>query len=500
MNDTELLTGWGGTRSSAAHVSRPANRDALRETLAQAGPRGVITRGLGRSYGDPAQNGGGRVIDLTSWHAMLDLDTSTPAIKVQAGSSIDQVLRHVLPHGLWLPVVPGTRQVTIGGAIAADVHGKNHHVDGSFGNHVLALDLMLPSGDVITVKPEGPQADLFWATIGGMGLTGVVLEATLNLKRVETSYFVVDTEKVPDLDALLAALSNGDDRYTYSVAWFDNATSGDSLGRAVVTRGNSAGVEDLDPKRRVRPLDFAAPQRGRIPFMSPIGLVNPRTARAFNAAWFAKAPRLRTGEVQDITQFFHPLDVVGDWNRVYGRRGFVQYQFVVPFGEESTFTAAVRTLASSGQVSWLNVLKRFGPANRSPLSFPIPGWTLAVDLPVRPGLDVLLAHLDELVIAAGGASTWQRTAEHRRRLSNACTRGSTTSARSARTWIRLRCFAPTCPDDWTCEVSHDQCPWCAPVDPADRRDLRHRTRHSGEVFQDLSRPCGHGGCSSRRTT
>ncbi len=330
------------------------------------------------------------------------LDTSTPAIRVQAGASIDQVLRHILPHGFWLPVVPGTRQVTVGGAIAADVHGKNHHVDGSFGSHVLTMDLLLASGEVVTLTPGGSDADLFWATVGGMGLTGIVLEATIALKQVETSYFVVDTVKVPNLDELLETLSSGDDDYTYSVAWFDNATSGGALGRSVVTRGNSARLDDLEPGLRAHALDFAAPQRGRIPFTPPVGLVNPLTARAFNAAWFAKAPRHRTGEVQDITKFFHPLDIMGDWNRVYGRRGFVQYQFAVPFGEESTFTGAVQTLAASGHVSWLNVLKRFGPANDSPMSFPLPGWTLAVDLPVRPGLDVLLAHLDELVVAAGG--------------------------------------------------------------------------------------------------
>lgn len=399
---TESLTGWGGTGVSTARVARPRDVEAVREELRTAGGRGVITRGLGRSYGDPAQNAGGTVLDLTAWDAILDVDARRPSVRVQSGVSLDRLLRALLPLGLWLPVVPGTRQVTVGGAIAADVHGKNHHVDGSFGDHVSAIDILLASGDIVSASPDGENAELFWATVGGMGLTGVVLEATIALKEVETSYFVVDTLRTRNLADLLTALSEGDDEYTYSVAWFDTATTGDALGRGVITRGNSAVREELDPAQGRTALEFAARQRGRVPVNLPMSLVNRFTARAFNALWYAKAPRDRTGEIQDIAQFFHPLDIVGDWNRVYGPKGFCQYQFAVPFGEESAFTSAVETIATSGHVSSLNVLKRFGPGNRSPLSFPVEGWTLAVDLPVRAGLDTLLSHLDRLVLAAGG--------------------------------------------------------------------------------------------------
>lgn len=398
----ESLSGWGGTSASTARVARPTDVEGLRAELTTVGDRGLIARGLGRSYGDPAQNAGGTVLDLTEWDSILDIDSRAPSVRVQSGISLDRLLRALLPLGLWLPVVPGTRQVTVGGAIAADVHGKNHHADGSFGNHVSKLELLLASGDIVSASPTGEHADLFWATIGGMGLTGVVLEATIELKEVETSYFVVDTERAANLTQLLAALENGDDDYTYSVAWFDTATTGASLGRGVITRGNAALRETLDEDRRRSALEFAAPQRGRVPFELPLGLVNRFTARAFNALWYAKSPRHRSGEIQDITQFFHPLDVVGDWNRVYGPRGFCQYQFVVPFGEKAAFTTIVETIAGSGHVSSLNVLKRFGPGNPAPLSFPTAGWTLAVDLPVRAGLDALLNHLDQLVLAAGG--------------------------------------------------------------------------------------------------
>ncbi|MRJ77737.1 FAD-binding protein [Aeromicrobium sp. SMF47] len=396
------LTGWGGTSPTVSQVEQPRHLDDLRSAIAQAGSRGVITRGLGRSYGDPAQNAGGTVLDLTGWNGILDVDTRARSVRVQAGISLDRLLRAMLPLGLWLPVVPGTRQVTVGGAIAADVHGKNHHVDGSFGHHLLSIELLVPSGDVLTLSPSGDDPELFWATVGGMGLTGIVLEATIQLKRVQTSYFLVDTERTPDLGTLLDRLVTGDAAYDYSVAWFDTSTTGSSLGRSVITRGNSARLDDLDPDLRSRALEFAAPQRGRVPVRPPISMVNRVSAKAFNALWYAKAPLHRTGEVQDITQFFHPLDVVGDWNRLYGPRGFCQYQFVVPDAEVAAFTEAVERIAASGHVSSLNVLKRFGEASPAPLSFPVPGWTLAVDLPVRPGLGALLDHLDALVVEAGG--------------------------------------------------------------------------------------------------
>lgn len=399
---TDSLTGWGRTAASSARVTRPPDVEALRGELHTVGERGVIARGLGRSYGDPAQNAGGTVLDLTAWDAILDVDTRTPSVRVQAGISLDRLLRALLPLGLWLPVVPGTRQVTVGGAIAADVHGKNHHVDGSFGNHISQFDIILASGDVVSATPDAENADLFWATVGGMGLTGIILEATINLRKVETSYFEVDTDKTRNLAELLTTLRNGDDDYTYSVAWFDTATTGDALGRGVTMRGNSALREALDPDQRRTALEFAAPQRGRVPVDLPFSLVNRLTAKTFNALWYAKAPQHRTGEIQDITEFFHPLDIVGDWNRVYGPKGFCQYQFVVPFDEEAAFTTIIETIAQSGHVSSLNVLKRFGPGNRSPLSFPMAGWTLAVDLPVRAGLDALLNHLDQLVLAAAG--------------------------------------------------------------------------------------------------
>jgi decaprenylphospho-beta-D-ribofuranose 2-oxidase len=400
------LTGWGRTAPTVATVVPVTSYDDAVAAVTGADTRGVLARGLGRAYGDAAQNAGGTVLDLTRLARIHSVDNghadTVPTVRCDAGVSLDTLMRTLLPFGLWLPVVPGTRQVTVGGAIAADVHGKNHHVEGSFGNHLVSLDLLTADGFVWTLGPDGPDPELFWATVGGMGLTGVVLGATIRCKRVETAYFLVDTERTEDLAGLMERLSADDDKYTYSVAWFDSVATGKHLGRAVLTRGWSASYDDLPAKLRRDPLRFDAPQLAAVPDLFPSGLLNRVTARAFNELWYRKAPRQRYGEVQNITRFFHPLDVVADWNRVYGRRGFCQYQFVVPFGAEDAFTAAVALIAASGLVSCLNVLKRFGPGNPAPLSFPTPGWTLAVDLPVTPGLDALCRSLDDLVLSAGG--------------------------------------------------------------------------------------------------
>ncbi len=322
-------------------------------------------------------------------------------VTVDAGVSLDTLMRELLPHGLWLPVLPGTRQVTVGGAIGSDIHGKAHHVEGSFGNHVLSLDLATADGEIRTLTPDGPDSELFWATVGGMGLTGVVLGATLHVNHVETAYFLVDTEQIGNLDDLMARQSVRDEDYVESVSWFDAVTTGRHLGRGILTRANHARVEDLPAARRADPLKFDAPRLLTVPDVFPPGMLNRVTAKVFAELWYRKSPT-RAGAVQNITQFLHPLDLAGEWNRVYGPRGFLQYQFVVPFGAEDAIREAVAMIAGSGHVSALNVLKRFGAGNRAPLSFPTPGWTLCVDFPVRSGLHELCQRLDEVVLAAGG--------------------------------------------------------------------------------------------------
>ncbi len=398
------LHGWGRTATTRSRLAQIDSVADAVSALRNVGGRGVVPRGLGRSYGDAAQNAGGTTLDLTRLDKILHVDAESeiPTVTVQAGVSIDALMKALLPFGLWVPVLPGTRQVTIGGAVAADVHGKNHHTQGSFGNHVRSLDLLTADGDIHTITPNGDDRELFWATVGGMGLTGVILQATVALQRTETAYFTVDTQRCTDLDDLMASMTDGDQSYTYSVAWFDAVTRGKHLGRAVLTRGDKAKISDLPTKLRSEPLRFVAPSFGTIPEVFPNRMVNKLTAKAFSEMWFRKAPKNRVGEIQNITTFFHPLDIVAEWNRVYGPNGFLQYQFAVPFSEHETFRRCVELIVTSGHLSCLNVLKRFGPGNAAPLSFPMPGWTLTVDLPIEDGLDRLCNTLDEQVVAAGG--------------------------------------------------------------------------------------------------
>lgn len=400
-----LLTGWGRTAPTAAHVVAVRSAADAVAAVRAAPVRGVLARGLGRSYGDAAQNAGGAVLDLTGFAAPIELDTEAGTVRAPAGASLDAVLRAIVPRGFFVPVTPGTRQVTLGGAVAADIHGKNHHVDGSFGSHVDALDLVTADGVVRTVGPDR-DPDAFWATIGGMGLTGAVTSVTFRVPRVATSRMLVDTSRLSDLDALMAAMEAGDARHRYSVAWIDLLATGRSLGRAVLTAGDHAPLDALDhggSGDAADPLAFAPHPLVTAPPWAPSGLLNKLSIRAFNEFWFRKAPRHRRDEVQSIGAFFHPLDGVQGWNRLYGAPGFLQHQTVLPFGAETVLRRVVERLATSGTPSFLAVLKRFGASSPAPLSFPMPGWTLALDIPAGvAGLPELLDDIDRRVVDAGG--------------------------------------------------------------------------------------------------
>jgi len=301
-----------------------------------------------------------------------------------------------------VPVTPGTRFVTVGGAIAADVHGKNHHRDGSFGGWVESFDMVLASGELVSVSPVSDPG-LFWATVGGMGLTGVIVSARVRMIPVETSRMLVSTRRFGDLDSLMASMTERDDAFRYSVAWVDATVSGRRLGRGVVTWGEHATRGELSGRAGREPLSYAPSQRVGVPgVVGSVGVVRRWNAAAFSEAWFRKAPVSRDGEVQSIPAFFHPLDGVADWNRVYGRRGFVQYQFVVPDTAVDTVRQVLERVVVSKPADFLNVLKRFGAADDGMLSFPMPGWTLTVDLPVVDGLGALLHELDDMVLSAGG--------------------------------------------------------------------------------------------------
>ena len=402
---TRRLTGWGRTAPSVAQVLSTRDRELIAKAVAAAadgGTRGVIARGLGRSYGDNAQNGGGLVIDMTALNTIHSMDRESHLVDVDAGVNLDQLMRAALPLGLWVPVLPGTRQVTIGGAIACDIHGKNHHSAGSFGDHVRSMDLLTADGEICRLTPDGPESELFWATVGGNGLTGIILRVVLEMTPTETAYFINDGDNTSTLDETIAFHSDGSEaNYTYSSAWFDAISPAPKLGRAAITRGRLALRDELPKKLARNPLKFDAPQLMTVPDVFPNGLMNKLTLSTIGELYYRRGGHYR-GKVQNLTQFYHPLDLLGEWNRGYGPAGFAQYQFLVPLSAVEEFKQIIRDIQASGHYSALNVFKLFGRGNQAPLSFPMAGWNVAMDFPMKRGINELLNELDQRVLEFGG--------------------------------------------------------------------------------------------------
>ncbi|MBA1835866.1 FAD-binding oxidoreductase [Corynebacterium wankanglinii] len=412
---TQSLYGWGRTAPSTAQVLSTADVDTIAQAVKQVADenselpehkrRGVIARGMGRSYGDPAQNGGGLVVDMTPLNRIHSIDPDTGIVDVDAGVTLDQLMKAALPYGLWVPVLPGTRQVTIGGAIGPDIHGKNHHSAGSFGNHVLSMELLVADGRVLHLEPTGETAELFWATVGGMGLTGIILRARIQMTFTETAYFIADTDRTDNLDETIAFHSDGSEvNYTYSSAWFDAISGPPKTGRSTISRGSLATLDQLKeyaPKLAKDPLKFKAPQLMTVPDIFPSWTMNKLSLMAIGEAYYLMGAPSRN-DVKNLTQFYQPLDLIGEWNRGYGKAGFLQYQFVVPTDAVEPFKDIIYEIQASGHYSALNVFKLFGEGNQAPLSYPMKGWNVCVDFPIRPGLNEFLDRLDDQVMQFGG--------------------------------------------------------------------------------------------------
>lgn len=385
----ELLAGWGRTSPSAADVCRPGRAEEVLAVLDGAPARGAIARGLGRSYGDAAQNAGGTVVSTAHLAGVAWADEGAGLVVAAGGASLHDVLRFLLPRGWTLPVVPGTRHVTVGGAVAADVHGKNHPADGSFARHVTELALATPKG-IVRVGPD-EEAPLFWATAGGLGLTGVVLEATLQAVPIEAPAVRVVTRRAADLDGAMAAMEAADGRHRYAVAWLDAHSQ-----RGVIAWADHATGADAVDRARTAP-------NVSIPAWLPARPLPAAAVATLNRLRYRRAPATETTTVEPLERFLFPLDGIDGWNRLYGRAGLVQYQFVVPYAAADLVGTTLARLRRAGCPPALAVLKRLGAADPGPLSFPLPGWTLAVDFPTGvPGLAAVLDTLDELVAAAGG--------------------------------------------------------------------------------------------------
>lgn len=400
------VSGWGGGPRAPVTLVRALGISELQELVADGAGESLIARGMGRSYGDAAQLRLGTVLDVTGLRS-FELDAEQGVLTAQAGATLGELLAALAAAGWTLPVVPGTQHVTIGGAIAADVHGKNHGAAGTFGSHVLEIGLLTSSGDVLVLTPEH-NPELLHATIGGMGLTGVIVWARVALKRIGSTSVAVDTDRFETLDEALAILDGAGG--SYRVAWLDLLSK--RLARGVVTRAEPLIWEP--PDHRAGGMTVAT--RLTIPSRWPGGLLTPSAVRAFNELRFRRTPRQQVGHVEPFGSHMFPLDAANAWPRLYGPPGFVQYQLVVARGQESALHDVIVALRGSPVPCYLAVLKDFGAANRSPLSFPLMGWTLTLDMPrSAPDLEPLLTRLDELVVRAGGrvylAKDWRLTPE-----------------------------------------------------------------------------------------
>ena len=391
---TKKISNWGNYPSIDGELYKISEASQARSLIEDC--ESVIARGLGRCYGDSAL--AHAMLSMPSYNLITAFDENTGRITCQAGVSLEELLDIFVPRGWFPPVTPGTKHITVGGAIAADVHGKNHHVEGSFCRHVESLRLMLPSGETVECSRE-ENKELFEITCGGMGLTGLILSASFKLRPIESAYIREETILARNLDEIMGLFEESTD-WTYSVAWIDCLAKGMDLGRSVMMRGEHAGKADLDAKRSVAPLKLKGGLNLTVPFNMPSFSLNNLTVSVFNYLIYHKYKNETL--ISDYNTFFYPLDSIANWNRIYGRRGFTQYQCVLPKGASHEGMQKILTrISASGMGSFLAVLKLFG-AQDDFISFPMEGYTLALDFPINKRLFPLLDELDEIVLDHGG--------------------------------------------------------------------------------------------------
>jgi len=387
MTFATTISGWGNYPQQESQLLTPSSRASLNAAVKLEGS--LIARGMGRSYGDSAN--AHKVLITTYCNHFIEFDKHTGKFTAEAGITLRDILTVIVPKGWFLPVTPGTSYVTLGGAIASDVHGKNHHIAGTFGQHVTSLSIMLATGEVITSSKQ-QNADLFHATCGGMGLTGVIISATIQLLPIRSSFINKQTIKADCIEAACEAFEDNSNA-TYSVAWIDCLAKGRNLGRSVLMLGEHAeeGKLEIDLKEPVS-----------IPFYAPSALLNSVTMKTFNGAYWHKAKH-KQSQIVPLMPYFYPLDVIGNWNKLYGKAGFLQFQCVIPKNDGiANMRKLLTEIAESGEGSFLAVLKQFGKANDNLLSFPTEGYTLALDFKLTASAITTLDRLEEIVVGMGG--------------------------------------------------------------------------------------------------
>lgn len=391
------LTSWNRYPVIQATVCRP---ERYRDLFTVDGKQ--LARGLGRSYGDAALSSTGTVILTEKLDRVLKFDPDSGVLIAEPGLSLETILKFIVSRGWFLPVTPGTQYVTLGGCIAADVHGKNHHREGSFSNHLLYLDLIIADGSVIRCSTTA-HPELYYATIGGMGLTGIISEVALQLRPIESAYIHCQHHSMANLETLLSALEDTSMDDLYSVAWIDCLAKGAQLGRGVLMTGHHATHKELSSKQK-DPLDPPAKLRLSVPITPSRSLISKYSVRLFNSLYYQFQSRKTSPFITDYQSYFYPLDAIGHWNRLYGKKGFIQYQCVLP--RHSTlegFRRILEELRQKGNPSFLAVVKRFGPEGPGFLSFPRAGYTLAIDLPIADAASLgYLDQLDDLVLQQEG--------------------------------------------------------------------------------------------------
>ena len=397
-NFTQKVTNWGNFPVVEKEIKSEDTLQKIKDFVQNNNE--IIARGNGRCYGDASLSE--HIFSTKRLNKLISFDRLNGIIECESGVLLSEILEVIVQQGYFLYVTPGTKFISVGGAIASDVHGKNHHAEGCFSEYVISFSLLNENGEVL-ICSRTENTDKFWATIGGMGLTGIILSAKFKLKNIETAYIRQESIKAENLDEIFKLFDESED-WTYNVAWIDCLQKGKNIGRSILMRGEHAFKHQLPSKLQEKPLRLKKKLNLTVPFYFPNFVLNNLTVKIFNFLYFNKKTKKEVKSNVDYETFFYPLDIANDWNKIYGKGGFIQYQFVIPKekGKEG-MKEILETIAKSGNGSFLAVLKLFGKNNAEAYnSFPIEGYTLALDFKVNAKLKHLIKKLDEVVEAYGG--------------------------------------------------------------------------------------------------